>query len=229
MGIIIKDLIIKRGKKTIIDQLNFEAKSGEIIGLIAPNGTGKTTFFNGVAHFIDSSYEELSMQNINYSNRTLFNKSFFFLESSANLYEEMNTVDHLKLIKRLWKSPLSVNEIVSKLQMSNFQNLAVKKMSLGMKQHLLVAMYLISDAPILLFDEPLNGLDPSSIEIVNDIFKNLGESGKVIMISSHDIYNIQEVCNRVIFLKDKIFFEPLIQNNDIKKIYNDLYIKKEHI
>lgn len=186
-------------------------------------------FFNGVAHFIDSSYEELSMQNINYSNRTLFNKSFFFLESSANLYEEMNTVDHLKLIKRLWKSPLSVNEIVSKLQMSNFQNLAVKKMSLGMKQHLLVAMYLISDAPILLFDEPLNGLDPSSIEIVNDIFKNLGESGKVIMISSHDIYNIQEVCNRVIFLKDKIFFEPLIQNNDIKKIYNDLYIKKENI
>lgn len=229
MSIIIKDLSIERGKKIIVDKLNFEANSGEIIGLIAPNGTGKTTFFNGVAHLIDSSYQELKMVNINYSNRTSFNKAFFFLENIANLYEEMNALDHLKLIKKLWKSPLSVDEIVTKLQMSTFQSLAVKKMSLGMKQHLLIAMYLISDAPILLFDEPLNGLDPSSIEIVNEIFKNLGNNGKIIIISSHDIYNIQEVCNRVVFLKDKIFFEPIIQNQDIKKTYNELYNKKENL
>ena len=198
--IYIENLNIKRGKKVVIENLDFSATKGDIVALVAPNGTGKTTFFNGLTHMIKSNYSHLEIQGESFSDRVKFNQSFFFLETSNFLYEDLTVTDHLILIKNAWKSPISINGTLDKLKMQNYSSLPVKKLSLGMKQHLLIAMYMISNAPVLLLDEPLNGLDPGSIKIVNSLLISLSRD-KTIIISSHDIHNIQEICNRVVFFK----------------------------
>jgi len=223
MAIQIQNLKISRGENTVINGLDFTAESGETIGLVAPNGTGKTTLFSGIAHLIDPSYDKLDLNNTNYSNRIQYNQSLFFLESADNLYKELNTKNHLELIKKLWESPIKIDDILEKLKMTTYQEKAVNKLSLGMKQHLLIAMYLVSDAPILLFDEPLSALDPSSINRVNKIFYDLSMQKKTVIISSHNIFNIQEVCSRVLFLKDGVIAEDRSDLSEIKDVYARLY------
>lgn len=223
MTILIKSLEISRGKNKIINNLDLEASSGEIIGLIAPNGTGKTTLFNGIAHLIPLKYDLLKLNGNTSSNREIFNKSFFFIESSQSLYEEMTPADHLKMIKRNWNGTYDEQTIIKYLKMEDYKHTSVKKLSLGMRQHVLIAMYVMSDAPIMLMDEPLIGLDPSSISTVNQIISNWGKQGKTLIISSHDLYNIKEICNRVIFLKDKKIAVQRENLEGIQDLYKNLY------
>jgi len=218
----IEGLSVSRGKNNVIDNLDFHAYKGEIVALVAPNGTGKTTLFNGLTHLINSKYRTLEIQGEQFSDRINFNQSFFFLESSHYLYEELTAIDHLKVIKKAWTSPISIEQTIKKLKMDDYSTVPAKKLSLGMKQHLLVAMYIVSNAPVLFFDEPLNGLDPGSIKIVNSLLVELSQD-KTIIISSHDIYNIQEICTRVVFLKDKRLIKDTVELENISKIYSDLY------
>lgn len=127
----------------------------------------------------------------------------------------------------MWKSTKSIEEVLTYLKMEKYKNKAVKKLSLGMKQHLLIAMYIISDAPVFLFDEPLNGLDPSSIKLVNQILRNYNEK-KTIMISSHDLFNIREVCNRAVFLKNGEISEDTRDLDKLDSIYTNLFEKDEY-
>lgn len=223
MAILIKSLEISRGKKKIIDHFDLEASSGEIIGLIAPNGTGKTTLFNGIAHLIPLKYNQLTLNGNSSSNRVAFNNSFFFLESSQSLYAEMTPLDHLKMIKNNWNSAYDEQSVINHLKMNDYKKIPTKKLSLGMRQHVLIAMYVMSDVPIMLMDEPLIGLDPSSISTVNQIISDWGKQGKALIISSHDLYNIKESCNRVIFLKDKKIAAQTRNLEKIQSMYQQLY------
>lgn len=227
MSIKIEELSIKRNNELIINNLKFEMNPSEITALIAPNGSGKTTLFNEIAHLIDCSYSLLVLNNFNYKEASKYNSSLFFIESSNHLYEDLSPTEHLKLIKNLWKSTKSIEEVLTYLKMEKYKNKAVKKLSLGMKQHLLIAMYIISDAPVFLFDEPLNGLDPSSIKLVNQILRNYNEK-KTIMISSHDLFNIREVCNRAVFLKNGEISEDTRDLDKLDSIYTNLFEKDEY-
>lgn len=224
LPITIENLRIKRNKNLVINNLNYEMNSGEITALIAPNGSGKTTLFNGIAHLIDCSYSLLELNSFNYKDPSKYNSSLFFIESSNHLYEDLSARDHLKLVKGLWESKIIVNDVIADLKMEDYQNKAVKKLSLGMKQHLLIAMYIMSDASVFLLDEPLNGLDPSSIKLVNQILLNYHEK-KTIMISSHDLFNIREVCDRAIFLKNGKIAEDTNNLDKLDSIYTNLFEK----
>ncbi|EPH95075.1 ABC transporter, ATP-binding protein [Enterococcus faecalis 13-SD-W-01] len=222
MSVLIQGMTIKRGKKKIIDNLNLSIMDGEVVALVAPNGTGKTTLLNGIAQLLPSIYRKLEINS--FSPHSLnFKRSFFYLESSNNLFEHLNILEHLLVIKKNWQSEIAVDEVINLLKIQQYPTLPIKKMSLGMKQHALLATYLISDAPVLLFDEPLNGLDPGSIEITNAIIQNLAYKNKIILFSSHDIANIQAICNRVIFLKNGKIERDTKNMDQILELYKQLY------
>jgi len=223
MAIEIENLHIARGNNKVISGLNLTAEAGEVIGLVAPNGTGKTTLFSGIAQLIEDSLDKLKLNNVSHNDRIKYNQSFFFLESSDNLYAELNVRNHLELIKTLWKRSISIDDVLNELKMTSYEEKPVNELSLGMKQHLLIAMYIVSDAPVLLFDEPLNALDPSSINIVNRIISQLGKQKKTVIISSHNIFNIQEVCSRVLFLKNGVIAEDTSNLSEVKDVYEKLY------
>lgn len=138
---------------------------------------------------------------------------FLFLESTNQLSDYLSAVDYLTLIKYYWQSKVECQTVFQRLKMTEYLTLPIGKMSLGMKQHVLLAAYLISDSSVMLFDEPLNGLDPGSIDILNSLIRQWQKEGKTILLSSHAIANIQSICSKACFLK----MEKSSQNPQIWK------------
>ncbi|EKO5893025.1 ATP-binding cassette domain-containing protein [Enterococcus faecium] len=223
MTLLIKNMNMKRGKKRVIRQLDLLVESGEVAALIAPNGFGKTTLLNGIAQLLPTTYDQLSLHNISPTAYTDYRRSFFFLESTNQLSDYLTAVDYLTLIKYYWQSKVECQTVFQRLKMTEYLTLPIGKMSLGMKQHVLLAVYLISDSSVMLFDEPLNGLDPGSIDILNRLIRQWQEEGKTILLSSHAIANIQSICSKACFLKNGEIVTESSNMEEILAIYRQLY------
>lgn len=142
-----------------------------------PNGFGKTTLLNGIAQLLPTTYDQLSFTT---SLLLLIQiiAGLSFLESTNQLSDYLSAVDYLTLIKYYWQSKVECQTVFQRLKMTEYLTLPIGKMSLGMKQHVLLAAYLISDSSVMLFDEPLNGLDPGSIDILNSLIRQWQKEGR---------------------------------------------------
>ena len=227
MNLELKDVQVRLGKQLILNQLRLEVPQGEILGLMAPNGTGKTTLFRAIANLIGCQEGTIEINGYQSKEREKYFQQLFFLENNESLMTNLTPETNLAYVKKMWQSPLEVRDVINRLGMEKYRKKPVKHLSLGMKQHLLIGMYLISDAPLLLFDEPLNGLDLGSVELVNSLFQRLHQQGKTVMITSHNLHHLQKVCQRVIFMKDKKISHSTTNLQIISEIYRELYMIKE--
>ncbi|MGO2099897.1 ATP-binding cassette domain-containing protein [Vagococcus salmoninarum] len=227
MSLELKDVQVRLGKQLILDQLHLEVLQGEMLGLMAPNGTGKTTLFRAIANLISCQEGTIEINGYQFKEREKYFQQLFFLENNESLMANLSPEANLAYVKKMWQSPLEVRDVINRLGMEKYRKKPVKHLSLGMKQHLLIGMYLISDAPLLLFDEPLNGLDLGSVELVNSLFQRLHQQGKTVMITSHNLHHLQTVCQRVIFMKDKKISRSTTNPQMISEIYRELYFTKE--
>ncbi len=154
--------------KVVLNNLNFTANKGEIIGVAAPNGTGKTTLFNVMANFIKPNTGSVTI-NGKYAYRNekeelLIHKQLTTFPEQSDLFEELSGVDHLNLYANMWKgTSRHVPEIIERLRMENYVKRKVRTYSLGMRQRLCFAMMAAADTPIMLMDEVMNGLDISNV------------------------------------------------------------------
>lgn len=202
-------------KKQVLKDLNLSAHFGEIIGLVAPNGTGKTTLLRTIVNLLKPDQGIIKISDMTMTaEREHVLKKVFFMQDHAPLYPWLNGFEHLQLIKRLWHSDIDITGTVEQLQMTDYIRKRTSQYSLGMKQRLLFAMTLVSSADLLLMDEPMNGLDPSSIRLVSEQMKELRAQGKLIIFSSHILSNVDELCDRVIFLKNGTVIRQLDRQSD---------------
>ena len=228
MELVIEGLTIKLGKKNNISHLDFRGSAGEVIGLVAPNGTGKTTLFRALAALLPIAKGSVSIGGIPLlTQRKNYMSQLFFVEGVENLYINLTPRQHLLYVAHAWKSQKRAQDIAQLLGMQAYLDTPVKKLSLGMKQHLLIGMYLISESPVLLLDEPLNGLDPSSVELVNRCLKQLSAERRLVILSSHDLFNLEKVCSRVLFLKNKRLEHQVTQMQSLEEEYKRLFHGEE--
>lgn len=224
----ISNLEVSLDKRKILTDVNLSVECGKIIGVVAPNGTGKTTFFKTIAGLLSPKKGKITLNQFDfYKDRSKYLSQLFFIESSSFLYSDVSVIDHLKYIKATWNSSIDVNQVIDELSMNEYKSLPIKKLSLGMKQHVLIGMYVISNAPLILLDEPMNGLDPTSLDMVSDLLIKMKNKGKIVMFSSHNLSNITDTCDEVMFMNNQ---NIEVVNNDftnLKILYNELYIKKE--
>lgn len=216
-------------KVKILEDICFSANKGEIIGLVAPNGSGKTTLLKTISNLIFHCEGEMSILGMDYHNkREDILKEVFFLQDNSMLYPNLSGSEHMKLVQQLWGSQQNYIKIVDKLNMSSYINKRVLKYSLGMQQRLLFAMSLISECDLLLMDEPMNGLDPTNIKIISEILKELKDQNKTVLFSSHILSNIDDLCDRVFFLKDgKIIYKSELNRYSIKRHVKIQVVTKE--
>lgn len=223
----IHNLTIGYKKNLILKQAELSVDSHKIIGLVAPNGTGKTTLLKSIPNLITPKKGTISINNTTINkNRSYFLSHLIFLENNEFLYSDINVLRHLKYVKETWKSKVDINEVVDRLDMRHYLKKPIKKLSLGMKQHVLIAMCIISDAELILLDEPMNGLDPTSQIEVSYLLRDLRNSGKMIILSSHHLPNVSEICDSFLFMKNQSLI--LTENNeesDLQKLYEEHYIK----
>ena len=231
MKLIANSLNVQYKEHKVLIDCSFEMNQGEIVGLIAPNGSGKTTLLKTLIGLQKAKSGSISITN-NKNNiicREEYLKNLFFIESNESLYDNLTVEEHLKIVKQAWKSPITINTAIKFFDIQRFLKKKVKQLSLGMKQQLILTMYLISDAPIWIIDEPLNGLDPTNAYLFNQLMEKAKREGRLVLMSSHNLINISEICNRVLFL----FEGSIVENTDnesssLEEMYQKLFFKGEN-
>lgn len=184
--------------------------SGEVLGVLGPNGAGKTTLFKLLAGFLVPDAGTIYPTSQQWP-------AVGYKPERLNFPPKMRVVNYLRLIARLSNIPAvevdkTVNRVLTQVNLMASRQKRIRECSKGMRQRLGLAQALIGDPPLLLLDEPSDGLDPQGqIEIQEEI-RALQRAGKTILLSSHQLHEITDVCSRLIILnRGQIHYENEVQ------------------
>ncbi|WP_339251231.1 ABC transporter ATP-binding protein [Sporosarcina sp. FSL W8-0480] len=222
----LSNVSITYNDKAVLDKLELTANIGEIIGVAAPNGTGKSTMFNVMANFVkpDSGHVLFDGKYAyrNEKEELLIHKKLCTFPEQKDLFGELSGVDHLKLYANMWKgSTKHVPDVIERLQMGNYVKRKVRTYSLGMRQRLCFAMMMAADTPVILLDEVMNGLDVDNVALLSECLMEM-KKDKLIFVASHLLSNLDLYADRVLFLKDGKFVHEHRFTGE-----NDVYLKIE--
>ncbi len=197
------------GKQEVLTDLNFEIHRGDIVGLIGKNGCGKTTLMKMILGLTPRTKGEIQFEGDSEytTKRNSLNKIGFLLD--CKLFEDFSAYDNLKLFSMysssIDKSGLDkrINKLLKFVGLDSSKKL-VKSYSFGMKQRLGLALALLDDPEFLILDEPFVGLDPAGVRVLLDYIVKLRREEKVtILISSHQLHEIEEICDYFLFINGK--------------------------
>ncbi|MBU0528659.1 ABC transporter ATP-binding protein [bacterium] len=192
----IKNLSKSFGKRKVVDSLSFEIREGEIFGFLGPNGAGKSTAIRSMLSLIKPDDGDI----------VIFNKSVRKFKNSAlcgvgalverpDFYEYLSAFRNLSLLAKMDNiSQNRIDEVLKIVGLSERRADKVKTFSQGMKQRLGIAQALLSNPKLLILDEPTNGLDPRGMKEVRDLIRKLAQEGITILISSHLLHEVEQVC-----------------------------------
>jgi ABC-2 type transport system ATP-binding protein len=207
-------------KIAIIDDISLQLKSGDIFGLVGPNGSGKTTLIKILATIIKPTVGTAYILNYDISREPQKVRRFIgYLPYSYKPYYDLKVREYIAFYAGAYKIPRSdrkdiINDILELTNLITTKDQYIKDLSDGMIQRLGIARTLIHDPMVLLFDEPLIGLDPRSRVEIMEIIKELGNMGKTLIVSSGIISDIMSICNKVGIMKDG----KIIISGDIDEI-----------
>lgn len=202
MILTVQDLHKSYGRHKVLDGISFEIGHPEIVALVGPNGSGKSTLLSIITNLIPADKGEVRILGKSNKNPNIF-REISFMQDNSVLYEDLTGYDHLQFIgdvQGLTKA--QIMEAAERVGMEGYLHKKVGKYSLGMKQHLLLTMAIVNHPKLLILDEPLNGLDPTSaIRMRNMLFELLKE-GTTILLSSHNLAEIDRVTSHILFIKE---------------------------
>ena len=193
------------GKKEILNQIDLELPSSQIIGLVAPNGVGKSTLIQILSGHLRNNGISVSYQGKNYTTDTLFMRQHIVkMPDQSELYDELNGIEHLNFYASMWKvASGTVQTVVEQLKMEDYIHHKVGEYSLGMRQRLCFALVLVTKADYMLVDEVMNGLDPDNVELISKVLRQLRDEGKTIVMASHLLNNLDSIADKIYFIKEK--------------------------
>lgn len=183
---------------------SFQIEKGSIYGLSGRNGSGKSTLLRTLSTLRSEKNGKIKVKDPNIKTQTDFKNELFYFESSDWYDLSLSGLDYLKLINKLWRNNphIGIEDIIDYWELESFVSLPIKKYSLGMKQKLLLAMYAVSGASYLLFDEPTIGLDSESLNRFENFLLQLKGKNAAIFFSSHQNDTIYRICDVVYEIKD---------------------------
>ena len=193
----------KNPLKTAVDDLSLKAEEGEIYGLLGPNGAGKTTTLRCIATLIKPTKGEIYVNSHEVQKEPeSVRESIGFLTSDIKLDPQFSPDYMFDFFGRLHHVPKDVlkkrkEELFSYFGITEFSHKKMKELSTGMKQKAAIAVSLVHDPKIVIFDEPTNGLDIVTARKVTDYLKKLKEEGKLVIISTHIMSEAEKLCDRI--------------------------------
>jgi ABC-2 type transport system ATP-binding protein len=204
MAVTVEHLRRTYGRFTAVDDLSFTVDAGEIVGLIGPNGAGKTTTLRSLAGILRPTSGRVRIDGHDLAADPLeAKKRLAFMPDEPHLFEYLTVEEHLRLTARLYAVPdvdQRMRPLLDELELSGKERLLPGELSRGMRQKVVIACGLVRDATTLLFDEPLTGLDPLGIRRMRNTILARARAGAAILLSSHLLHLVEEVCSRVIIM-----------------------------
>ncbi len=197
----IKGLTKHYGNIRALDNLTMTLEQGQVMGLLGPNGSGKTTTLGiilGILHADSGSYEWFGGRHPNHIAR----RHIGAILETPNFYPYLDADDNLDIYRQIKRLPKqSFDGILERVGLLERRNSKFHTYSLGMKQRLAVAATLIGSPEVLIFDEPTNGLDPSGIADMRTIIQGIANEGKTVLMASHILDEVEKICSHVTILQ----------------------------
>ncbi len=199
----INQLTKKFGRITAVNNLSLKIETGQIYGILGPNGSGKTTTLGMILDVVAPTSGTFAWFQ-NTPNEEARKKIGSILESPC-FYPYLTPVQNLRITAHIKNcSPQRIDQVLKQVNLYDRRNDKFKTFSLGMKQRLSIASALLSDPPVLILDEPTNGLDPEGIAEVRELITKVAQQGKTIIMASHLLDEVQKVCTHFCVLRKGI-------------------------
>lgn len=205
-----------------IEDVSFFVKPGEIFGLLGPSGSGKTTTIKILTGELEQTAGEVKVLDINSQSfgTADFKSRIGILSDNSSLYERLTVYDNLKLFCKLYDAPLEqIDVMLDEVNLKEERRKLVSKLSKGMKQRVLLAKALIHKPELVFLDEPTSALDPGNMAHIHRGLQKLNEAGTTIFLTTHDMEEATELCDRVAFL-DKGKLQELGSPDELRYKYS---------
>jgi ABC-2 type transport system ATP-binding protein len=196
----INNLFKRFGRIQAVDKLNLEIEKGQVFGILGPNGSGKTTTLGMILDVVAPNqggfrwFEQLDTVSAR--------KKIGSILETPCFYPYLTAVQNLRITAHIKQADKkNIDKVLRQVGLYERKDDKFKTYSLGMKQRLSIAAALLSDPPVLILDEPTNGLDPEGIAEVRELIRDIAAGGKTIILASHLLDEVQKVCTHFCVLR----------------------------
>jgi ABC-2 type transport system ATP-binding protein len=194
-------IVVEKEQRRILNELTFSIPAGTLTGLIGPSGSGKTTLMRSIMGWDKGESGSLVVLGENAGSKQLRSRIGYVTQAPA-VYEDLTVEQNLRYFAALVKAHKSqVNKVVSEVQLERRRHGLVKDLSGGERARVSLGLALLGDPAVLILDEPTVGLDPLLRRDLWNLFEELAEKGKTLLISSH-VMDEAERCHRLLLLRD---------------------------
>jgi len=195
------------GDLTAVDQVSFDIGPGEIVGLLGHNGAGKTTIMKMLTGFLEPTGGSIEIDGLDISTeREAVQQQIGYLPENDPLYYEMTVIDYLDYAATLHRVPDAqrndrIREAIVRTELSSRATDIIGTLSRGFRQRVGVAQTILHQPRLLILDEPTNGLDPTQVQHMRELIRELAQQATVIL-STHILQEVEAICTRVIIIHD---------------------------
>ncbi len=193
----------KYSKKIVLSNVNFEVKKGTILTVLGENGSGKSTLLKIIATFIAPTAGSVFYEDIDvFKNLSTYRQKISFIDEDGTFLDRLTVKNNLKYVQKLFRSSKNIEEIIEKTKLSQFLNEFPTSLSKGTRQRLSLAIASLKEPEIILFDEPAEGIDFESLEVIREFLINWKKQGKIILYVTHNDNEIDFLTDEILILKD---------------------------
>src|SRR5882762_924154 len=188
-------------KKLAVKDLNLSVRAGEVFGFLGPNGAGKTTTMNVLLGFVHATSGAASLFGVNVR-EPIARQRIGYLPELTYYYKFLTAEELLRFYARIFGIPRAqadrrIDQLLKLVELESARKRPIKTYSKGMQQRVGLAQALINNPDLLILDEPTSGLDPLGRMKVREIIQRLKNEGKTVLFSSHELGEVETVCDRV--------------------------------
>ncbi|MGQ9480509.1 ABC transporter ATP-binding protein [Chloroflexus sp.] len=198
------ELTKRYGKRLAVDRLNLTVGKGEVFGFLGPNGAGKTTTIAMLLGLVRPTKGQAIVlgHDVQREPAEALRRVGAMIEAPA-FYPYLSGADNLRVLARAGGIPAErVGQVLATVELSDRARDKVATYSQGMKQRLAIAAALLPDPELIMLDEPTNGLDPAGTVEIRNLIRELAAGGRTILLCSHLLYEVEQLCSRVAILKE---------------------------
>lgn len=216
--------------KKILNGVNLKVEKGEILGFVGANGAGKTTTLNIITGILDCNNGKIEINGLPKESGIEYKRQFFFIPDTINIYKNISGMDWILFLMNLYnnKNHEKLNEYVNLFGMQESIKKPTGSYSYGMLHKLLLIAAFTINPPIIIMDEPLNGLDPNAVLVFKRLIKQYVEKGGTVFFSTHLLDVAEKICNTVAILKEgKIILHGQIKNIIGEKSLESIFMEAQ--
>ena len=200
----VHDFCKSYGRTLAVSAMSFQVERGEVLGLVGPNGAGKTTTLKGITGIIRPTKGRIVVAGHDIAHDPVSaKKKLAYVPDDPRLFEALTVWEHLEFVAATYRVPdfvQSAEQLLDQFELTDKKNTTAQELSRGMKQKVIICCAYLPRPDVILFDEPLNGLDPRAIRTFKESVAAQADGGAAIIISSHLLSVVEDMCSHLLIL-----------------------------